>query len=204
MLTQTTQGSLSFFNAAHSRTRLTQVLDATCAADLMVCSLYFAGLANDLVSEARCGADFSRGNPVVVESHQGMLAYRPMYQASCLRNAASSQYCYVDAATDKDNPTDAYFYFLPLNVSLPAATKPTCNACLHDTMLVYHRATANRQAAIARTYPEAAMQVNTICGPGFTNQTLPVPLPISAAATVKGLWGGWVVAAVMSSLACMI
>ena len=49
-------------------------------------------LARELVSEENCGVDYSKDNPQVLQAYNGLLAYEPLYQASCLRDDAGS-YC---------------------------------------------------------------------------------------------------------------
>jgi len=68
-----------------------------------------------------------------------------------------------------------------LNASLPAATQPTCNKCLQDTMGVFAAATGERKRdglgnALVNTYVAAAEQVNIKCGPQFVNASLAAPV----------------------------
>jgi hypothetical protein len=140
-----------------------------------------SSIANNLTSTANCGADYSAQNPMVLEAYMGLITYKPMYQASCLKNPATSSYCFADAITNASSPTDAYIYFLPLNQSLPGGSQPTCNSCLQNTMAVFDAAAANRSQPIAWTYVGAAQQVNAQCGPSFVNATLPAPLASAAA-----------------------
>ena len=123
-----------------------------------------------------------------------MVAYAPVYTAGCLKDADTGAYCYASAVTNLTNPSTTYFYFLPLNKTLPASAAPACNACLKGTMGGYQAATADRRQMIANTYSAAAKQVNVICGPGFVNETL-VAEVIPSGAVGLGVAGSWLVAA---------
>ncbi|KAK3322304.1 hypothetical protein B0H66DRAFT_531648 [Apodospora peruviana] len=166
------QGSQSFFNAEKSLVAITQVLDASCAANATFCNDYMSQLASNMTSSDNCGEDFDLGNSVVVKAYNAMRAYAPIYTASCLKDAQTSMYCFANAVTNLTNPTNTYFYYLPLNRTLPGSTVPGCSQCLQQTMNVFHASTANRKQQITSTYESAAQQVNTICGPSFVNETL--------------------------------
>lgn len=130
-------------------------------------------LANNLTTTANCGADYTAQNPTVLAAHTGLIAYKPLYTASCLKNPQTSSYCFADAVTNASSPTDSYVYYLALNTSLPGGSQPTCNACLQSTMAVFDTASANRSQPVASTYVDAAKQINVNCGPGFVNASLP-------------------------------
>lgn len=148
------------------------------------CANYLAQLSTNLTLPSNCLVEYEESNAVVVDSYVGMLAYAPLYTAACLKNAAKAEYCYADAITNTTNPSNAYFYYLPLNISLPAGTVPSCNACLQDTMDMFRTAAANRQQPIANTYVAAAQQANALCGPAFVNATLP-PVPVASSAVSR-------------------
>jgi hypothetical protein len=130
-------------------------------------------LANNLTSSENCGADYEAQNPTVQAAHTGLIAYEPLYTASCLKNPSTSAYCFADAVTNASSPTDSYVYYLALNQSLPGGSQPTCNSCLQDTMAVFDAAAANRSQPVASTYVAAAQQINVNCGPAFVNASLP-------------------------------
>lgn len=167
------QNSNSFFQAEKSVVRITQVLDATCAASSSTCAPYLSSLAANLTAPANCQADFQARNPTVLQAYTGLLAYLPLYSATCLKNAKTNSYCFADAITNVSSPTDSYVYFLPLNMSLPASSQPTCNSCLQNTMSVFNAAASNRTQAIADTYSAAAQQINVQCGPSFVQGNIP-------------------------------
>jgi len=159
---------------------ITQVLDASCAANSTFCADYLTNLANNMTSLDNCGDDYNLGNSVVVKAYLAMLAYSPVYTATCLKDTETAMYCFANAVTNLTNPTNTYFYYLPLNKTLPGSSVPACNRCLQQTMNVFQTATADRKQQIASTYGTAAEQVNTICGPNFANESLAEPLASSA------------------------
>jgi len=136
-------------------------------------------LANNLTSSDNCGADYAAQNPTVLAAHTGLIAYEPLYTASCLKNPTTSAYCFADAVTNASSPTDSYVYYLALNTSLPGGSQPTCNTCLQDTMAIFDAAAANRSQPVSSTYVAAAQQINVNCGPGFVNASLPAPISLS-------------------------
>ncbi|KAH7037728.1 uncharacterized protein B0I36DRAFT_359384 [Microdochium trichocladiopsis] len=170
------QGSKSFFNAQKSFVGITRVLDATCAADVNTCTPYFEKLASDLVSDNGCADDYKKGNSLVVQAYMAMRAYKTLYSASCLTDAATSAYCFAYAVTDTTFASNVYLYYMPLNISYPPTQKPACNSCTKQTMGIYQAATADRYSAIATTYTNASVLCNGHCGAGYVNETLPEPL----------------------------
>lgn len=131
-----------------------------------------AAYAANITSTSACASDLSSQNPTIQQARLGLLAYRTLYSASCLRNPSTSAYCFADAITNSSSPTDSYIYFLPLNISLVGGSQPTCDSCLKNTMSVFEAASSDRSSALASDYVSAAMQVNVNCGPNFVNQSL--------------------------------
>lgn len=167
------QGSMSMFNAEKSLVSITQVLDATCGANVTFCEDYLDGVADDLVDSANCADEYAQENSLVVQVYQGLKAYQPLYSASCLQDAETSAYCFANAVTNSSAIADVYLYYLPLNISYPNSTTPDCNQCTQHMMGFFQAATADRSSAIANTYTKAANAVNAQCGSGYVNATLP-------------------------------
>lgn len=151
----------------------TRVLDHACKADVDACAVYLRRVARNLTSEANCAADYAKGNQMVVKAYVGMMAYQTVYRATCLRDQDTGSYCFANAVDSGSH--DAYPYYLPLNLSLPGTAIPSCSECLQQTMAIYQTAAAVRDQPIATTYVSAALQINTICGPDFVSDTLPLP-----------------------------
>jgi hypothetical protein len=131
-----------------------------------------AQYAANLTTLVACGADFEAENPLISYARLGLMAYQPLYRASCLKNPSTASYCFADAITNATNPADSYIYFLPLNTTLVGGSQPTCSTCLKQTMAVFEAATSDRSSALAFDYVSAAMQVNVNCGPSFVNSSL--------------------------------
>ncbi|KAK1967078.1 hypothetical protein LY78DRAFT_680401 [Colletotrichum sublineola] len=166
------QGSRSFFQAERQLLSIVRVLDATCSADVEFCTEFLSGVAGNLTLDANCGSDYQSGNPIVMQAYLGLTAYEMLYKATCLTDPDTSMYCFANAVTNLTTPSNVYFYYLPLNLTLPASANPTCGPCLRQTMDIFQTYTMNRKLPIASTYEDAAMQVNTICGPEYVNDTL--------------------------------
>lgn len=166
------QNSNSFFQTTKSLVRVTQLLDYTCAANFTQCSSVLSAFASNITSTSACSIDLANENPLIEQALLGLLAYKPLYQASCLHNPSTGAYCYADAITNASNTADAYIYFLPLNISLVGGSQPTCDTCLKETMQIFEADTSDRKSALFSDYVGAAMQVNVNCGPGFVNSSL--------------------------------
>ncbi|KIM95100.1 hypothetical protein OIDMADRAFT_172233 [Oidiodendron maius Zn] len=164
------QNSESFFQAEKSVLSISQTLDATCAANVNTCTDYMNGLSGNLTKA--CTSDITAKNPAILQAQLGLNAYKTLYTASCLRNPSTSAYCFADAITNASSPSDSYIYYLPLNVSFPGGSAPTCSTCLVNTMAVLEEATSDRNSPIASDYADAAQQINLHCGPGFVNTSL--------------------------------
>jgi len=180
------QSSNSFFDVTKSAFEVTQTLDATCSADTNICNPLLASLAANISAPANCASDLATQNPLIQQAELGLKAYKPLYSASCLRNPQTSSYCFADAITNATSPTDSYIYYLPLNISLPGGSQPTCNACLKSSMAIFSAASSDRKSAIANTYLTAAQQINVQCGPGFVNSSLAAETKSSAPGLVPG------------------
>lgn len=197
------QGSRSFFDAEKSLVSITQVLDATCAANATFCTTYLNSLAANLTESSNCGADYKLGNSIVVQAYDGMIGYQPLYAASCLTDPDTGAYCYANAITNLTTTANVYFYYLPLNNTLPTSgSEPSCNWCLKQTMAVFRSAASDRKKPIANTYLSAAQQVDTICGPAFVNDTLPAAITSGAASLLRqGLSLHWIAPTILLSVA---
>lgn len=195
------QNSASFFQVEKSLVRVTQTLDYSCAANVTECSNLMSAFASNLTTSDACASDLSSENPLVQQAHLGLLAYKPLYSASCLRDPATSAYCFAEAITNASNSADSYIYFLPLNISLVGGSQPTCDTCLKNTMAIFEAATADRSSALASDYVSAATQVNVNCGPTFVNASLAAAAVSSAStrATHPGNMGLFTLVLVLAS-----
>lgn len=165
------QTSTGFFQAAKQLVSIVRVLDATCAADVNKCATFLTQAAKNLIDGANCKKEYDANQVQVTEAFNGLRAYQVLYAATCLQNPATQNYCFASAVTNVTNPSDIFFYSMPLGLPLPGGSTPTCGICTSQTMAIFHAATGDRSQKISSTYRDAARQVNTICGPGFVNDT---------------------------------
>ncbi|GAB7357430.1 hypothetical protein MBLNU459_g8355t1 [Dothideomycetes sp. NU459] len=171
-LTLQSKTSNSFFAAERSPVRLAQTLQASCNVDFAMCSDLMASLAQQIQQSSNCGADLAAQNPQVQQAYDGFVAYQPLYHAGCLKNSQTGSYCFSDAATNSSSPTSSYIYFLPLGVSLPGSTTPTCSSCLRNTMEIFASAATNSSQPISNVYAGAATLIDQHCGTGFVNASI--------------------------------
>jgi len=179
------QNSNSFFQTSRSSVLLSQALDASCRASLAQCSPLMASLATQLIQDSNCGQEYRNQNPLVTQAHAGLISFEPLYRATCVKSRETGNYCFADAITNTTNPSDSYPYYTALGTDLPAASRPTCNKCLQDTMDSFAGYAANRDQPVSRTYTSTAQQINLGCGPNFVNATVPIAI-ISNSAMKQG------------------
>lgn len=173
------QTSSSFFDASKSFFRITQTLEATCAANETQCTATLNGFARELVADDACKTDYNNDNPIVLQAYNGLVAYKPAYQASCLRDD-DGNYCFANAVSNSSSTTDSYPYYLPIGQELPGGSRPTCNSCLQDSMAIFANFANNSTQPLSKTYTSAAQQLSISCGSKFVNVTA-APLKGAAA-----------------------
>ncbi|UKZ54873.1 hypothetical protein TrVGV298_008687 [Trichoderma virens] len=167
------QTSTGLFQAEKSLLSIVRVLDATCQADSASCATFLNQAATNLTQSNNCKTELAQNQTLVLQAYHGLLAYKTIYAATCLQDPTSSQYCFANAVTNLNTPSDAYLYFLPYGLALPGSSNPSCSWCTQKTMDIYFSASADRSQSVANVYVDAARQVNTLCGPNYVNGTLP-------------------------------
>lgn len=171
------EGSLSFFNAQKNLLDIVRVLDASCAADVDFCTNYLNEAARNLKKRENCGSEYNDPdtptNAPIMQAYNGLRAYNAMYKATCLQDLDTDMYCYASVVTNSSMSSDAYLYYMPYGLGLPGSSQPSCNQCVFQTMGIFHSAAADRSQLVAKPYEEAALVINTICGPNFVPATLP-------------------------------
>ena len=135
-----------------------------------------------IILDSNCGQDYRQENPLVRQARNGLVAYTPIYNAGCLKDAETGNYCFSDAITNTSNPSDVYPYYTALGLALPASAKPTCSKCLQDTMSVYASSAPIQAQPVSGTYVNAAQQIDLSCGSQFVNASVPVAVAKSSAA----------------------
>ncbi|KAL8940837.1 MAG: hypothetical protein Q9211_002088 [Gyalolechia sp. 1 TL-2023] len=166
------QYSMSFFSATKSMGAITRTLDATCNVDHPPCITLLSSFASQLRQDANCGDDYRGQQPLVVSAYDGLTSYEPLYRAGCAKDERGT-YCFANAITNATSPTDSYPYYLPLGISLPGGSQPTCSTCLRNTMATFSQAANTKmQQPLAGNYRSAAQMINVGCGPGFANLSM--------------------------------
>ena len=97
------QTSSDLFDASKAFVRITQTLEATCSANLPTCLATTERLAVELIAAQNCGVDYSNKNPQVLQAFNGLLAYEPVYRATCLRDDGGS-YCTPSSTSQHSAP----------------------------------------------------------------------------------------------------
>lgn len=165
------QNSNSFFHTLTSAAGTSRVLDTTCSASVSSCASTMTSMAKKMLQKENCGPDYEANNSFVQNVYRDLMAYEPMFRATCLSNPETSNYCFVDAVTNTTAPDNYDVYFVPLGNSLGSGNV-TCNACLQATFDIFaHWATIDGQA-VDTTYMPSARVVNKKCGAHFANTTI--------------------------------
>ncbi|KAJ5444482.1 uncharacterized protein N7458_008354 [Penicillium daleae] len=166
--------SNSFFHTLTSAVATSHVLDVACSQPVAKCASIMNSLAKEMLHHSNCGGDYESNNSVVQSVYQELMAYEPMYRASCLSNPDTKDYCFVDAVTNTTAPNDYNIYFIPIGSTLSASGKLTCNECLQATMKIFaHWATIDGQS-LDSTYVPSAKVVNNYCGSNFVTTNVTV------------------------------
>ncbi|KAJ5086113.1 hypothetical protein N7532_010884 [Penicillium argentinense] len=168
------ENSNSFFHTLASAAATSRVLDITCSQPVAKCASILTSLASEMIKNENCGQDYNSGNSVVQSTYEDLMAYEPVYRASCLTNPDTKNYCFVDVVQNSTAPNDYNVYFVPLGSTLTKSGTLTCNQCLQATMDIFaHWATVNGQS-LDTTYVPSAKVVNSYCGAGFSNANVTV------------------------------
>ncbi|KAJ7211205.1 hypothetical protein GGX14DRAFT_362653 [Mycena pura] len=165
------QTSAAFIEAQADLNLLNSIVWGTCDPDTSdtQCSANMAWFSTNLVSS--CQEDLKDGNSMAVNTQIALNAFDLMRSAGCLVDPTTNTYCYIDAAHNS-NPSDTYFYSLPLGVSIPNNTIASCSACTKSLMTLYYSALSNSSQAqgltsLQDTYLSGAKIAVADCGPAY-------------------------------------
>ncbi|KAJ5712841.1 uncharacterized protein N7483_010022 [Penicillium malachiteum] len=162
------ENSNAFFHDLSSATDTARVLNTTCSESVDKCQSIMTGLAAEMIQQDNCGPDYNANNSVVTSAYQEMRAYEPVYQATCLKNSDTQDYCFVDAVTNTTAPNDYDVYFIPIGNPLTKGDL-TCNECLRETMYIYSQWATVDDQELDSDYIASAKIVNEQCGTGFAS-----------------------------------
>ncbi len=121
--------------------------------------------------KTQCEADIEDNNSNAVDTLASLQAYSTMYTAACLTDPTTDTYCYVNAVHNSD-PSDLYFYELPLGINVPNSSTPSCSACTKSLMTVYADGLDNSSTSgllddLRKTYPPAQELATGNCGSDY-------------------------------------
>lgn len=113
-----------------------------------------------------------------------------MRQAGCLADQTTNAYCYLEAVRNP-NPSDVYYYQLPLGLAVPNNTKPTCSACTKSLMSLFDAAlpaTASAKSALSGGGGSSTNATNSSMpiANGTTGNVQSVTTTVAALASVYG------------------
>lgn len=128
-------------------------------------------------------------------------AYELMHDAGCQVDPTTNAYCFI-SAVHNPNPSDIYFYQLPLGLNLPKSAEPSCSACTRSLMSAYAEALKDPTQSVGltglrKTYSAAAQLAIKKCGDQYA-----VSSAASGAKRTSGQMSSWLGG--MSVLASLI
>ena len=103
-------------------------------------------------------------------SLSGLQSFNLMRSAGCLSDQPTNSYCFVEAA-HSTNPSDLFYYQLPLGISLPNNTTPSCSSCAKSLLSLYAQALQSASkgtlADLQKTYLSGEEVAVAQCGAGY-------------------------------------
>lgn len=89
-------------------------------------------------------------------------------------NHQKATYCYSDALFSmvESSSDDAYLYLLPLGISFPSSSTPSCFQCTKDVMAIFHSYTNSTNNVITSTYNSASSIIAQKCASNFVNTSI--------------------------------
>jgi hypothetical protein len=165
------QSSSAVVEAQKNLTLLNSIVWGTCQTTIPAeqCSANMAWFANQL--KTACATDLLDRNANAVDALAGLQAYDVMRQAGCAADPNTNTYCYINAVHNS-NPSDMYYYNIPIGISLPKSSVPTCSSCTRNLMSLYYDALNTQGAALlpelAKSYPDASVMTSKSCGASFS------------------------------------
>ncbi|KAJ7100143.1 hypothetical protein B0H15DRAFT_944501 [Mycena belliarum] len=169
------QSSGAFIQAQDNLTSLNNIVWGTCNPDVGddECLANMNWFSQSLASS--CAVDLKDGNSMALGTQTALNAFALMRDAGCVVDPSTNTYCYLDAVRNS-NPSDTYFYSLPLGVRIPNNTIASCSACTKSLMTMYYSALGNTSqgaglTSLKRTYDSAAKVAAADCGTAYATLT---------------------------------
>ncbi|KAF7306465.1 hypothetical protein MIND_00437700 [Mycena indigotica] len=165
------QSSNAFIGAQSDLSRLNTLVWGTCNTEPTAdaCAANMAWFSANLASA--CAIDLKDRNSMAVNTQTALDAYGVMRSAGCLIDPTTNSYCYLNAVHNS-NPSDTFFYSLPLGIRVPNNTIASCSACTKSLMTLYYTAVGNSSttpalAHLKEAYPNAAKIAVADCGTSY-------------------------------------
>lgn len=159
------QNSYAFSEAQENVTAMNAIIWGTCntTIDEETCAANMASYLGQLKSN--CSKEISNNFQAVTDAVTGLEAYTLMRTAACQTDATANTYCFIDAIRNT-NPSDLYFYNLPLGYKVSNSSTPTCDACTKTLLGLYDQARGNL-TALQQNYESAAQFAQKTCGSDY-------------------------------------
>jgi len=185
--------SSTFINAQNNLTLMNTLIWGTCNTTISdgQCNSNMASFASQIQSD--CSQELGNQNLLVVKSLTALQAFQVMHDSACLVDPSTNAYCYL-SAVQNPNPSDLYFYSLPLGIPLPNTSKPSCSACSKNIMKIYSTALqdptqSKTLTGLTSSYGISAQIAAQFCGSAFAFN--PVSAALSRYYRCGGGGGGW-------------
>ncbi|PPQ99338.1 hypothetical protein CVT24_009152 [Panaeolus cyanescens] len=164
----------AFIDAQTNLTLLNAVVWGTCntLTTFDQCKLNMNWFAANL--KTSCAQELKEQNMMAMQTLTGLQSYQVMHDTGCLVDPTTNTYCYVNAVR-QSNPTDLYYYNIPLGTPLPQTqnTKLSCSPCSKSVMGLYASALQDPAqpdlAALKKAYNPSVNFAASQCGSDFTN-----------------------------------
>jgi len=168
--------SSQFIDAQTNLTLMNSIIWGTCntTTSYSQCQSNMGFFASQL--KTACSDELNGLNTMAVSTLMALNAFQVMHDVACSSDPTTNTYCYLDAVRDP-NPSDSYYYQLPLGVPLPNSSVPKCSPCSKGAMNIY--ATALQDATtgplltgLQTTYEPSAKLSVQFCGAGWAQTDL--------------------------------
>jgi len=194
------QSSSEFIEAQDNLTALNTIIWGTCTTSLSSsqCISNMAWFYSEL--QSACSADLDASNALAVGTLAALGAYEVMRNAGCSSDPSTNSYCYVNAIFNS-NPSDSYFYSVPLGVDLPNTTTLSCSTCTKSLLALYLDALKDPTQSptltpLKDTYDGAASLADKACGTSFAQTiaassgaaSIGLDMTLAAALVILSAW----------------
>ena len=121
-------------------------------------------------------------------------AFQVMHDVACLADPTTNAYCYLNAVRNT-NPSDLYFYSLPLGIPLPDTATPSCSACSKSVMGIYSNALQDPTQAklltgLKSSYKASAQIAAQYCGSAFALTSISAAMSLYRSSSLPTIFTG--------------